>query len=213
MHPRNDKTFARAGRFCMDADAASRIEPDDCSDDINLPELAGKSTGRCGAHAGIIEIASVEGVASSKIAPVGLGKASGAPSDHPPASALRMANLQRPRLNAQRRVSRTCRGGLPLIFCRYGHGGEPCQFHQSIPPESGLLRGEPIPPRRTRVWGGDTGFNWSAGGALAASAYLEKHFGSVWVDGQLKRAVPIDGVKAEILSWDGPRSPSALSLC
>ena len=53
--------------------------------------------------------------------------------------------------------------------------------------------------------GNDTGFNWSAGGALSASAYLEKHFGSVWVDGQLQRAVPIDGVKAEILSWQGEK--------
>jgi hypothetical protein len=50
-----------------------------------------------------------------------------------------------------------------------------------------------------------TGFDWGPGGALAASAYLELHFGSVWIDGHTRQAVPIDGVAAKIISWDADR--------
>jgi len=55
---------------------------------------------------------------------------------------------------------------------------------------------------------GWTGMNWSAGGGLTASAYLERLFGGVWIDGATKTATPIDGAKAEVVSWDG----SAISL-
>jgi hypothetical protein len=48
-----------------------------------------------------------------------------------------------------------------------------------------------------------TGFNWGPGGALSASAYLELHFGSAWVDGQARRVVAIDGAAAKIVSWSG----------
>ena len=47
-----------------------------------------------------------------------------------------------------------------------------------------------------------TGMNWSAGGGLAGSAYLESSFGNVCIDGALRRAIPIDGVEAEIVSWN-----------
>jgi hypothetical protein len=49
--------------------------------------------------------------------------------------------------------------------------------------------------------GGWTGFNWGPGGGLGASAYLERKFGAVLLDGDLKVAIPIDGVRAEILDW------------
>jgi len=55
-------------------------------------------------------------------------------------------------------------------------------------------------PDSTHSW---SGFNWSAGGALAASAYLERTFGSVWVDGALKEAIPVDGTVASVVSWEG----------
>ena len=48
-----------------------------------------------------------------------------------------------------------------------------------------------------------TGMNWSAGGGLAASAYLEHYFGGVWVDEAARVAIPIDGFSAEIESWEG----------
>ena len=48
-----------------------------------------------------------------------------------------------------------------------------------------------------------TGMNWSSGGGLAASAYLERHFGGVWVDGQSRTVTPVDGVSASITRWDG----------
>jgi hypothetical protein len=50
-----------------------------------------------------------------------------------------------------------------------------------------------------------TGMNWSAGGGLAAAAYLERLFGAVWVDGAARVAVPIDGVAARVQSWDDGR--------
>jgi hypothetical protein len=51
--------------------------------------------------------------------------------------------------------------------------------------------------------GGWSGFNWSCGGGMGASAYLERNFGSVWVDGTSKTATPIDGATAVVTSWDG----------
>jgi hypothetical protein len=50
--------------------------------------------------------------------------------------------------------------------------------------------------------GGWTGFDWGAGGAQSGSAYMDIHFGSVWVDGEAKQVVPIDGAAAKIISWD-----------
>lgn len=48
-----------------------------------------------------------------------------------------------------------------------------------------------------------TGMNWSAGGGLSASAYLERHFGSVWVDLENRKAVGIDGAEAAVRAWQG----------
>ena len=46
-----------------------------------------------------------------------------------------------------------------------------------------------------------TGMNWSSGGGLAASAYLERMFGSVWVDCAARRVTPIDGVTVASCDW------------
>ncbi len=48
---------------------------------------------------------------------------------------------------------------------------------------------------------GWSGFNWGGGGGISSAAYLEHYFGSVWIDGKVKLVVPIDGVSAEITSW------------
>ncbi|MXW04806.1 MAG: hypothetical protein F4Z81_07020 [Gemmatimonadetes bacterium] len=49
--------------------------------------------------------------------------------------------------------------------------------------------------------GGWTGFNWGPGGGLSATAYLERHFGSVWVDVAAQKVAAIDGVTAEAIGW------------
>jgi len=49
-----------------------------------------------------------------------------------------------------------------------------------------------------------TGMTFSAGGGLAASAYLEKHVGNVCVDLRQNFALGIDGVQAELISADKP---------
>jgi hypothetical protein len=43
-----------------------------------------------------------------------------------------------------------------------------------------------------------TGMNWSSGGGLAASAFLERRFGGVWIDGETQEAIPIDGAESSI---------------
>ncbi len=67
-----------------------------------------------------------------------------------------------------------------------------------LSPES-LMHGDP------RVHfgegGGWTGFNWGPGGGLSATAYLERHFGSVWVDVAAQIVTAIDGVAAEAEGW------------
>lgn len=49
---------------------------------------------------------------------------------------------------------------------------------------------------------GWTGMNWSSGGGLGASAYLERHFGNLCIDCAKKIAVPIDGLKVNVDAWD-----------
>ncbi len=59
-----------------------------------------------------------------------------------------------------------------------------------------------VDPRvHTGEGGGWTGFNWGPGGGLSATAYLERHFGSVWVDVAARKVVAIDGVCAKLEGW------------
>lgn len=67
-----------------------------------------------------------------------------------------------------------------------------------LSPES-LMHGDPRV--HTGEGGGWTGFNWGPGGGLSATAYLERHFGSVWVDGAARKVVAIDGVCANLEGW------------
>ena len=69
-----------------------------------------------------------------------------------------------------------------------------------LSPES-LMHGDPRV--HSGEGGGWTGFNWGPGGGLSATAYLERHFGSVWVDVAAREVVAIDGVKAEATGWTG----------
>ena len=99
------------------------------------------------------------------------------------------------------RAVAACRSSFAGMDTEENHANRINQYHQS----PGYSAENQYHGGGAALQGGDTGFNWSAGGALSASAYLEKHFGSVWVDGRLKRAVPIDGVKAQVLSWEGQK--------
>ena len=67
-----------------------------------------------------------------------------------------------------------------------------------LSPES-LMHGDPWV--HTGEGGGWTGFNWGPGGGLSAAAYLERHFGGVWVDGRTRTAIGIDGVCAKVVGW------------
>lgn len=84
----------------------------------------------------------------------------------------------------------------------------------SLPPGTGLTKeqgagmgyaSENIYHSGPKARNGWTGFNWSAGGALSAAAFLEQQFGSVWVDGRNRHAVPIDGTTANVVSWQDDR--------
>jgi hypothetical protein len=84
----------------------------------------------------------------------------------------------------------------------------------SVPPGTGLTQeqgaGQGYAPENIYHGGpksgtGWTGFDWSAGGALSAAAYLEQQFGTVWVDGRCRLALPIDGATANVVSWDDNR--------
>ena len=81
-----------------------------------------------------------------------------------------------------------------------GEEERPLEPGKGYAPEC-LVHGAPRSHKGTGA--GWTGFNWGPGGALGASAYLELHFGSVWVDGKAKKAIPIDGATAAIKDWKG----------
>ena len=67
-----------------------------------------------------------------------------------------------------------------------------------LSPES-LMHGDPWV--HSGEGGGWTGFNWGPGGGLSATAYLERYFGSVWVDVAAQKVAAIDGVTAEPIGW------------
>ena len=71
-----------------------------------------------------------------------------------------------------------------------------------LSPES-LMHGDPWV--HSGEGGGWTGINWGPGGGLSATAYLERYFGSVWVDGRTRTAVAIDGATAEVKEWTDGR--------
>ncbi|MDA2931216.1 hypothetical protein MYX84_14940, partial [Acidobacteria bacterium AH-259-O06] len=102
----------------------------------------------------------------------------------------------------QRAVA-ACRAGFALMDIEENHANNVNQIPRKEGPGLGYSP-ENIyhnGPQDNR--GGWTGFNWGPGGALAASAYLEKKYGTVWVDLEAGLVFPIDGVAAEILSWNG----------
>ncbi len=108
------------------------------------------------------------------------------------------------------RAVAAARAGFALMDISENHGNNINQL--SVPPGVGLTQaegaGQGYAPENVYHGGpksltGWTGFNWSSGGALAAAAYLDAKFGTVWVDGETKRAFAIDGVRASVVSWDG----------
>jgi hypothetical protein len=79
---------------------------------------------------------------------------------------------------------------------------------RGLAPES-IMHG--APHVLTGEGSGWTGINWGPGGGLGASAYLEHHFGGVWIDGGLKEIISIDGVSADLVCWDQNRIEITMS--
>jgi len=107
------------------------------------------------------------------------------------------------------RAVAAARAGFALMDIAENHANGINQL--SVPSGAGLnpeeAAGQGYAPENVYHGGpnditGWTGFDWSAGGALSAAAYLEQQFGAVWVDGRTRQVAPIDGVVATLLSWD-----------
>ena len=69
-----------------------------------------------------------------------------------------------------------------------------------------LGAGQGYAPENIHHRGRDTGYgwsgmNWSAAGGLAASAYLERHWGTLYLDVATRQAFAIDGVTVRVESW------------
>ena len=100
------------------------------------------------------------------------------------------------------RAVAACRASFALMDISENHLNEINSLVMPQGPGEGYA-GESIifsnPDEEPRA--GWTGFTWSAGGALAASAYLERLFGTVWIDAEKKKAVPIDGLTVDDVAW------------
>jgi hypothetical protein len=87
------------------------------------------------------------------------------------------------------RAIAAARAGFALMDIKENHANNVNRLQPPLTEAPGLgyapeniFHGGPDPNDR----GGWTGFNWGPGGALAASAYLERKFGAVWVEGKTK---------------------------
>jgi hypothetical protein len=106
------------------------------------------------------------------------------------------------KLEYLQRAVAACRASFAAMDIEENHANGINHCSVSIEPGAGYAP-ENLVHGAFQTGAGWTGFNWGPGGALAASAYLDLHFGSVWVDGQARQAVGIDGATAKIVSWKG----------
>jgi len=105
------------------------------------------------------------------------------------------------------RAVAACRAGFALMDIAENHANEINDIVMDEGPGLGyapenIHHGGVRPPRSGGGW---TGLDWSSGGALAASADLERRFGAVSLDGVARTATPIDGVAATVDEWEGAR--------
>lgn len=99
------------------------------------------------------------------------------------------------------RAVAACRASFALMDIRENHLNG---INTVEMPDHGLHLG--YAPENIHHSGRDTGYgwsgmNWSAAGGLAASAWLERHLGSVFLDVSRRIAHGIDGMQAKVLSW------------
>lgn len=99
------------------------------------------------------------------------------------------------------RAVAACRASFALMDMHENHANgindvvlEPQGAGLGYAPENIHARG----PDSGYAW---SGMNWSAGGALAASAYLERHLGSIFLDLPRHRAHGIDGMHVQAKRW------------
>lgn len=100
------------------------------------------------------------------------------------------------------RAIAACRASFALMDTKENHANE---INSVTMPHMG--EGQGYAPENIHHRGADAGYgwsgmNWSGAGGLAASAYLERHFGSVYVDVAARRAFGVDGVRATVESWE-----------
>lgn len=99
------------------------------------------------------------------------------------------------------RAVAACRAGFALMDIAENHDNRVNGITRPEGPGQGYASENIFHGGPDNTQGGWTGYNWGPGGALAASAYLERQFGSVWVDGATQTTTPIDGVTARVTSW------------
>lgn len=99
------------------------------------------------------------------------------------------------------RAIAACRASFALMDIPENHAND---INSVEMPHLGAGRG--YAPENIHHRGRDTGYgwsgmNWSAAGGLAASAYLERHWGTIYLDVAVRRAFAIDGMTVKVESW------------
>ncbi len=99
------------------------------------------------------------------------------------------------------RAVAACRAAFALMDMRENHANG---INDVVMPHLGAGLG--YAPENIHHGGADSGYgwsgmNWSAAGGLAASAYLERHLGSVFLDMARRTAHALDGVAVQVVNW------------
>ena len=99
------------------------------------------------------------------------------------------------------RAVAACRAAFALMDMRENHANG---INDVVMPHLGAGLG--YAPENIHHGGADSGYgwsgmNWSAAGGLAASAYLERHLGTVFLDMAHRTAHAIDGVAVQVGHW------------
>ena len=105
------------------------------------------------------------------------------------------------KLEYMERAIAACRASFALMDIPENHENE---INSVEMPHLGAGKGyapENIHHRGRDAGYGWSGMNWSSAGGLAASAYLERHWGTVYLDVAAKRAFAIDGMTVKVESW------------
>ncbi len=99
------------------------------------------------------------------------------------------------------RAVAACRAAFALMDMRENHENG---INEVVMPHLGASQG--YAPENIHHGGPNSGYgwsgmNWSAAGGLAASAYLERHLGTVFLDMAHRTAHAIDGVEVKVTHW------------